>query len=835
MMRFFKKNSKFRSSSPQHDTASGMDISVAEEQQIIKETAARVAPEMDLDTLIDLRKSVIDTGLFDEQFYKKKYPDLQDFKGCLALHYIFFGEKECRQPNQIFNVTFYQKQVRKKRLSQKLALLDYAQSGWKKGLDPARNFSVSAYLAENKDVKKSGAEPLAHYLAFGQRENRFIRISKKADKPFRDLMEGIKKLEASKLFLPDWYVAAHSDLYGTETNAYEHYWLCGRFEMRRPNPWFDPVWYAKEYRKSVGEEDPLTHWITTGSQKGFSPSSEFASDVYFAENSDVTLGVNDPLRHYIEFGLKEGRGFPHPNKRSQPLSDDEQDIDISNALPLSKDLRGLIDYDRLPLDPQSSEFDPKALILHWIMPDFQKGAGGHMTIFRMVSHLERRGHKQTIWIQSPVFHKTTGDAHDTIIKYFQHFTGEVRFVDETLKQIEGDAIIATDCFSVWPCLSVSNVKQRFYFVQDHEPSFHAVGSRSIAADMTYQQGLDCICASPWLENMMTSRYGCWAKSFWLAADRSLYFPLSNKALKAKTGLTTKTGYKPRIAVYARTHTARRLVEMAFLGLEVLAKRGISFHVDFFGMAVDFDVAPFSFTDHGIATQEQLAEIFRKADIGLVFSATNYSLVPQEMMACGLPIIEYDGANTRAIFPNECVTFTKADPLLIADAVSDLLKDPLKRQQQSDAALKWVSQFSWDKSANAVEQAFIGRLTELATPVNDADTNSISGADKRLSRSAIDTDPKASVVIPTLNPGPVFQKVLESVVQQQAPFKYEILVIDSGSTDGTIELVGKYDAIKLHQIDKSEFNHGDTRNLGVELTKGEYVAFLTHDALPANKH
>ncbi len=64
--------------------------------------------------------------------------------------------------------------------------------------------------------------------------------------------------------------------------------------------------------------------------------------------------------------------------------------------------------------------------------------------------------------------------------------------------------------------------------------------------------------------------------------------------------------------------------------------------------------------------------------------------------------------------------------------------------------------------------------------------------------------------------------------------FEILVIDSGSTDGTIERIESDPAIMLHRIDKSQFGHGKTRNLGVELTSGEYVAFLTQDALPVNE-
>ena len=94
--------------------------------------------------------------------------------------------------------------------------------------------------------------------------------------------------------------------------------------------------------------------------------------------------------------------------------------------------------------------------------------------------------------------------------------------------------------------------------------------------------------------------------------------------------------------------------------------------------------------------------------------------------------------------------------------------------------------------------------------------------------------KVSVVIPVKNPGRIFRQVLEAALSQKTRFKYEIIIIDSGSTDGTVEYCKKFKKqIKLIQIKPEEFGHGKTRNLGVSKSKGEYVAFLTHDATPCD--
>ena len=94
-------------------------------------------------------------------------------------------------------------------------------------------------------------------------------------------------------------------------------------------------------------------------------------------------------------------------------------------------------------------------------------------------------------------------------------------------------------------------------------------------------------------------------------------------------------------------------------------------------------------------------------------------------------------------------------------------------------------------------------------------------------------PKTSVVILTYNAGPEFTKLLESVAGQKTDFAYEVLVVDSGSTDGTVETALSL-GTHVHQIPKPEFNHGATRNLSISLSRGDYVALVVQDALPLDE-
>lgn len=95
-------------------------------------------------------------------------------------------------------------------------------------------------------------------------------------------------------------------------------------------------------------------------------------------------------------------------------------------------------------------------------------------------------------------------------------------------------------------------------------------------------------------------------------------------------------------------------------------------------------------------------------------------------------------------------------------------------------------------------------------------------------------PRVSVVIPVKNGGELLITVLQRVLSQQTPWPFEVLVIDSGSRDGSQARVQQL-GVRLHEIPPTEFGHGRTRNLGVGLTQGEFIAFLTQDALPADEH
>jgi rhamnosyltransferase len=94
------------------------------------------------------------------------------------------------------------------------------------------------------------------------------------------------------------------------------------------------------------------------------------------------------------------------------------------------------------------------------------------------------------------------------------------------------------------------------------------------------------------------------------------------------------------------------------------------------------------------------------------------------------------------------------------------------------------------------------------------------------------EPRASVVIPVRNGGPRLRECLEAVAAQTLAGGHELIVIDSGSEDGSAELARDYG--RLFRIRPERFNHGLTRNLGVEAARGRSVALLVQDAVPLGR-
>ena len=95
-------------------------------------------------------------------------------------------------------------------------------------------------------------------------------------------------------------------------------------------------------------------------------------------------------------------------------------------------------------------------------------------------------------------------------------------------------------------------------------------------------------------------------------------------------------------------------------------------------------------------------------------------------------------------------------------------------------------------------------------------------------------PRLSVCLPTWNGEADLERLLPALARQQVVGGFELVAIDSSSTDRTRELLERASA-SVETIPQAEFRHGPSRNRCAARARGEVLVFLSQDALPADEH
>jgi glycosyltransferase involved in cell wall biosynthesis len=343
-----------------------------------------------------------------------------------------------------------------------------------------------------------------------------------------------------------------------------------------------------------------------------------------------------------------------------------------------------------PRSPAAAERD--RLHVAFVVPPFSRGSGGHSTIFGLIARLERMGHTCTIWIADPGGGTQVLPAAVLRRNIVDWFTPVAAPVFTSFDAWHGaDVAVATGWDTAHPVATLSGCGARAYLVQDHEPEFFATSAERIWAEQTYELGLYPICASRWLRDLLAERHGVAGAYFHLGVDHDIYHPVADTVRRRDT-----------VVFYARAATARRAVPLGVLALEELCARRPGTRVVAFGQDQRLSTA-FGSQTLGVVQPKRLAAVYREGTVGLCLSLTNYSLIPQEMMACGLPCVDLAGGSSETVFQDAGpVALAAADPVALADAMEALLEDEAHWGAKSEAGLAFAADACWDRAAEQVE-------------------------------------------------------------------------------------------------------------------------------------
>lgn len=361
----------------------------------------------------------------------------------------------------------------------------------------------------------------------------------------------------------------------------------------------------------------------------------------------------------------------------------------------AQELTRLLHAPRGPILPAPEADAQRSLA--FVVPFFVRGSGGHMTISNLVRALERRGHRCSIWIDDPGRRVKGGPAAaaSNFREWFGPFSASVTYGFEGFAG--ADVVLATGWQTIARVLTLP-AAGRAYLVQDHEPEFFGTSvQRAYAAD-SYRHDVYAITAGEWLAETMRDTYGLPATSFDLGIDGDRYKPDPSIARRSNV-----------VVAYARSSTPRRGVPVALAALGELHRRHPSTEAWLFGHGGPPGV-DYPYKNLGVVPESDLPAIYAEATVGLVLSMTNYSLVAQEMLSCGLPCVELDAPSVVKAFGRDGpVDFAPLDPIALADALERLLTDADLRAARAAGGVTLRAERTWDHAAGQVEEGLAAAI------------------------------------------------------------------------------------------------------------------------------
>ena len=226
---------------------------------------------------------------------------------------------------------------------------------------------------------------------------------------------------------------------------------------------------------------------------------------------------------------------------------------------------------------------------------------------------------------------------------------------------------------------------------------------------------------------------------------------------------------------------------------------------------------------------EAAQVYGQLDALVVPSLwpENSPLVVHEAFQAGLPVVGFATGGVAELVTHEAsgLLCEPSSVEQLASALERLASEPgLRRRLASGVpAVKSMEQDADQQVAryrgliadrNQIAKNAPARRPELRTP-----------------RSALRA-PEVSIMLVTKDGAATLPRVLDAIGEQRVDFGYEVVAVDSGSSDGTVELL-RQRADRVVQIPPQSFDHGLTRNLGLSCCRGQLLVLLVQDAIPAD--
>ena len=200
---------------------------------------------------------------------------------------------------------------------------------------------------------------------------------------------------------------------------------------------------------------------------------------------------------------------------------------------------------------------------------------------------------------------------------------------------------------------------------------------------------------------------------------------------------------------------------------------------------------------GFVEEEDLAAMYSDALCFVYMSLyEGFGLPPLEAMACGIPVIASNTSSLPEVVGDAGILLDPHDTNGLCVAMRDILTNAAMRSELSVKGLERSKQFNWDRSVEIMLEALHKELV---------------------------VRPKLSIITICYN-----EKHIEDTCRSvacQTWNNFEWIVVDGGSTDGTLDVLNRYrEHIRVYISEKDNGRY-DAMNKGISRAKGEYLLFL----------
>ena len=303
----------------------------------------------------------------------------------------------------------------------------------------------------------------------------------------------------------------------------------------------------------------------------------------------------------------------------------------------------------------------------FVIPGMPAFSGGHTSILRLGTELSKRGYDVGYVSFAP---QNIEDMKKNAEINLTNYKGNILGDDVT--KVKSDIVIATSWESVYYSRKISGYKM--YFIQDYEPYFNLYGE--------------------WNKHMIEKECNPNSQLEYIT------FPYEGKEYFAQE--RNFDSYKDKkefnFAVYIKDVGKRAPYLIQYLLTKLkndFSKEGITLNIKYYGEDKNFKCE--GGENIGKLNKNELLNLYNTSDFGLVASLTNISLVPYEMLATGLPVIEFKEGTFEYFFPDNTAIVTTFDYNDFYNQIKENINNPNKLKEMNKNSMEYLSGLSWEKT------------------------------------------------------------------------------------------------------------------------------------------